>query len=165
MDGAEDLPGRRPEDWAESWTLDLSGAAGGRGAGARELAYPDEAPPPGDYWVHADRSTRGFAWLERQFAAEPEILEALVADVARPRATAFDKGMLVILRGANFNRGEDLEDMVSIRIWLEKGRLLTYCRRKVISVREVRDQVRAHKNACTPATVLIMPSGVTLRMR
>ena len=46
----------------------------------------------------------------------PEVVVASLMQVeTRPRATGFDKGAIVALRGMNLNPGHDDEDMVSCR--------------------------------------------------
>ena len=63
--------------------------------------------------------------------------DALLAEESRPRVTAFDDGLLISLRGVNLNPGADPEDMVSLRIWVDKSRVITTRRRKLLSVADL----------------------------
>jgi zinc transporter len=62
------------------------------------------------------------------------ICDALTEEDSRPRCTPFHEGLLLGLRGVNFNPGADPEDMVGIRIWFEEGRIISTRRRKLLSI-------------------------------
>jgi len=51
-------------------------------------------------------------------------------------------GLLVVLRGVNLNPGADPEDMVSIRLWLTPGRIVSTRRRRLLSVDDLREAIR-----------------------
>jgi len=57
----------------------------------------------------------------------------------RPRCTNFRQGLLVILRGVNLNPGADPEDMVALRLWIERDRMITVRARRLMAAQEVRD--------------------------
>jgi hypothetical protein len=46
-------------------------------------------------------------------------------------------GLLVVLRGINQNAGTNHEDMVSLRIWVERDHMISVRQRKVIAPRAV----------------------------
>ena len=48
-----------------------------------------------------------------------------------------DDGLLIVLRGINRNAGADPEDMVSLRIWIERDHMISVRQRQVIAAREV----------------------------
>lgn len=93
----------------------------------------------GTLWLHldvTDKPTR--RWLERSDFADHPIIDALLADETRPRSLVTDEGMLVVLRGVNTNPGEDPEDMVSIRLWIERNRIISTRRRKLLAITDIR---------------------------
>ncbi len=65
---------------------------------------------------------------------DPAILQALLADETRPRASEIDGGFLIILRGVNTEEGADVEDLVSIRLWIDGQRIISLQRKKVQAV-------------------------------
>ena len=69
------------------------------------------------------------------------VADAMVLANARPRASAIDGGLLVVLRGVNLNPGADPEDMVSVRLWPEADRVITVSPRLVTAVDDVRHRV------------------------
>ena len=61
----------------------------------------------------------------------------VLAGETRPRTLVTSGGLLVVLRGVNTNPGEDPEDMVSVRLWLEPNRVITTRRRRLLSVIDI----------------------------
>jgi zinc transporter len=80
--------------------------------------------------------------------------DALLADESRPRVTEFDNGLLVALRGVNLNPGAEPEDMVSLRIWAEKNRIITTRRRKLLSVADIYSALEKGKGPRTSGEFL-----------
>lgn len=94
-------------------------------------------------WVHLDAThagTRG--WLETTIDyLDPLILDALLAGETRPRTIAYDKGVLLILRGVNLNENADPEDMVSLRMWIDPHRIITMQRRNLKAVQDIHQKI------------------------
>jgi len=107
-------------------------------------------------WVHLDRShpdTRG--WLEDQMAyLDPGVIDALLAEETRPRATAIGDGMLVILRGVNLNEDASPEDMVSIRLWVDRERIVSMRRRHVRAAEELGNLIKSGDGPTTSGAFL-----------
>lgn len=118
----------------------------GRG-GARELGRADlDEDAAGDAvrWFHFDfRPTETRRWLLGCSGIERSIAEALIDEDSRPRSIEHGHGLLVIFRGVNSNAGSQPEDMVSIRIWLEGNRIISTRRRRMASVRHIREDLMA----------------------
>ncbi len=94
-------------------------------------------------WIHLDASHPETApWLERETSSlDPFIVRVLLTDDSQPRMTQLDGGVLLILRGVNLNENADPEDMVSIRLWVEKHRIISVRRRKLKAVMDMRDRI------------------------
>jgi len=93
----------------------------------------------GVMWIHLDYSgADAIAWLNKKSRFDPIILEALIAEETRPRTFSHKKGLLAIFRGVNLNPGHDPEDMVSLRMWIEKDRIITLRRRRIMAVDDLR---------------------------
>lgn len=65
---------------------------------------------------------------------DPSILQALLADETRPRASEIDGGFLIILRGVNVDKSPDADELVSIRLWIDGQRVISLQRKKVQAV-------------------------------
>lgn len=96
-------------------------------------------------WVHLDANHKDTCtWLEAEISyLDPFVTEALLAEETRPRITQIDDGAIVILRGVNFNEGEDPEDMVSIRLFIDENRIISVQRRDVRAVNILESYLKA----------------------
>lgn len=120
------------------------------GAGTRLAA--DAAGPAGNgfVWRHIDgRDQRSCEWLRAQSGIPEPVSAALTSVETRPRVGLVGEGALVNLRGVNAAEDADPEDLVSIRIWVERGLLLTMIFRdtagiaameRAIGARRIRDE-------------------------
>ena len=73
---------------------------------------------------HIDNEELG-VWLRQQDSIENVAYESLTIGERRPRVLGSPRGLLVILRGVNKNRGADPSDMIAIRCWLEIDRVIS----------------------------------------
>ena len=97
-------------------------------------------------WKHLDFSEDANADWIRQESGIPELVTAAMLDAdTRPRTLVTDKGVLVILRGVNLNPGAELEDMISVRVWVEADRVISTSRRPLVSLSDIQAQVDAGK--------------------
>mgnify|MGYP001551131023 FL=1 len=93
-------------------------------------------------WKHLDLTTPESAnWIKQEAGLTDIVADALLDQESRPRSMQHEEGVLVILRGVNLNPGQQLEDMISIRVWLEEDRVISASRRRLNSVEEIRKAV------------------------
>jgi zinc transporter len=131
----------------------LDGKGGGQRVGWNEIQQLK--PSDGILWVHLNfTAPEAQRWMNEGSQLEGVVADALLAEESRPRVTAFDDGLLVALRGVNLNPGADPEDMVSLRIWAEKNRIITTCRRKLLSVADLRTAIEKGKGPRTSGEFL-----------
>ena len=96
----------------------------------------------GVLWVHLDvNDDASRLWLAEHGGLDSTIVESLLADETRPRSYSTDHGLLTVLRGVNTNPGEDPEDMVSVRLWIEPDRIISTRRRRLLSIVDTRDSL------------------------
>jgi zinc transporter len=114
----------------------------GRGGG-RALTWDQvEAWRAGDglLWIHLDREGEGVrAWLETHGGLESWVTDALLAEETRPRVTASGDALLIILRGVNLNPESDPDDMVSLRIFVDRHRVISTRKRMVRAIADIRE--------------------------
>ncbi len=98
-------------------------------------------------WTHLDANIPECKkWLTAEVDyLDNIIVEALVADETRPRILEYEQGTLLILRGVNLNDDAKPEDMVSIRLWVDKYRIISVCRRQLKAVADIGDKLLAGK--------------------
>ncbi|MED7788702.1 zinc transporter ZntB [Francisella sp. 19X1-34] len=78
-------------------------------------------------WTHLDaKKPQTKEWLNQELGSlDPFITDALLAEETRPRFIQINDGMLIILRGMNPNKDNNPEDMISIRLWIDKTRIIS----------------------------------------
>jgi zinc transporter len=109
--------------------------------GAREVEWPEIrawTPEAGVLWVHLNRTKEDAqTYIRHQAALDDIVVEALLAPDTRPRVVPEGPGLIVNLRGVNFNPGADPEDMISMRLWIQKRRIITTRARPLMATRDV----------------------------
>ncbi|MBV1913656.1 MAG: zinc transporter ZntB [Cycloclasticus sp.] len=111
-------------------------------------------------WVHLEAEhPQSRRLLEREFPyLDSLVIDALCADETRPRILEFDYGALLILRGVNLNPGAEPNDMVSIRLWVDKNYVISLRRRKLKAVLDIQARLKigkGPKNSGDFVTILI----------
>lgn len=136
---------------AQKINADGTGELVGGQALAKELEADNLA------WVHLDANhddTR--LWLEKELSyLDPFIVHALLEDETRPRVTQIGDGCLIILRGVNLNEGEDAEDMVSVRLFIDSHRIISLERRPVRAIKTIEKALACGKGPKNAAEFLV----------
>jgi zinc transporter len=115
-------------------------------------AWPAAAPGAGAAWrwLHCDRTAPSFAAWAAEHLPAP-VRAAILAAETRPRAEAIDGGILVTLRGINFNPGAESEDMVSVRLWATAEFVVTSRFRRIFAVDEILTEITSGAAPANPA--------------
>jgi zinc transporter len=93
-------------------------------------------------WFHLDFSEDSArAWLDTQSKLSELTIEMLVSEDTRPRITGADGGLVICLRAVNCNPGSDPDDMVSLRLWIGRNRVLSMRRRPVAAIDDIRSAI------------------------
>lgn len=123
-------------------------------------------PTDGTLWVHLDYTEQDATeWLYAESGIDDFIVESLVMEETRPRSLLHKNGMLLILRGVNMNPGEDPEDMVAIRLWLDADRIITMRHRRVMAIEDLRKAVETGDGPkSTGAFLEELSDGLVTRM-
>jgi zinc transporter len=93
-------------------------------------------------------------WLKDTAGLEPVVIEALTEYGTNPRMAHHSDGLLLILRGVNMNPGADVEDMVTLRIWIDPSRIITVFRRPVMAVQDLRKEIEEGFVPDSPSDIL-----------
>ncbi|MEO6597062.1 MAG: zinc transporter ZntB [Planctomycetota bacterium] len=79
----------------------------------------------------------------------------MLEEETRPRLVTHGDRLLLILRGVNLNPGAEPDDMISLRLWLEAGRVITLRHRRLLAVQDVRQQLAAGRGPRTTGDLLV----------
>lgn len=116
-------------------------------------------------WWHFDLNDPDLAdWLAIRLAEIPA--GALLQPETRPRCDPYEDGLILNLRGINLNEGQAADQMVSVRMWVAAGVVVTVRVRRVFALDDIRLLAVSHKAPATPAAFLIaLISRLTLRVQ
>ncbi len=116
------------------------------------------------HWVHLDAAhPDSRAWLETHTTLIPIAIDALLAEETRPRLATRGNNLLVTLRGINPDADQDLEDMISLRVWCDGTRLISTRLRSLQSTQDIRD---AFNEGVGPKTMIeILTLGIDLLLQ
>ena len=120
----------------------------------------------GSLWIHIDyKHEEAQQWFAEKSGLDPIVAEALLAEDTRPRCTPYPSGQLIILRGVNLNPGADPDDMISVRLWIEKSRIISIRHRKVMAIDDIRKAIAAGDGPITAGDFLTqLTKGLAYRI-
>ena len=120
----------------------------------------DWKPSHGALWVHLDHAAEDSRqWIRETSGLDQAVASILLARETRPRSLDLTLGFLVLLRGVNLNPGQQPEDMVSIRTWVEPNRIITLRHRKLMAVDDLRSKLHAGQGARDAPGLFAMLAG------
>ncbi|WP_306121162.1 zinc transporter ZntB [Roseovarius sp. MMSF_3359] len=129
-------------------------------AGAATAVHVGQGPhlldmhAPGYVWLHVDVAQEGArGWLE-EAGLDPLVLRALLAPETRPRCTVHGDGVLMNLRGVNLNPGDEVEDMISLRMWITEKLVMSVQLRQLRAVADVMAGFERGQGAEHPAELV-----------
>ncbi len=131
---------------------------------AKPCTLDDPPIKDGWRWLHLELGDDALApWLVGEVPAS--VATALLLPETRPRFDEIADGALLNLRGVNLNEGADPEDMVALRVWATKDRVLTLRRRRIMAMDDLRQQADAGRAPETPAAFLAeVAEALTVRI-
>jgi len=98
-------------------------------------------------WLHLDYSESDCAETLKAQNLPGNIVDSLVRSTTRPRTIAEGNCFAVFLRAVNLNAGDDPDDMISLRAWIEDNRLITVRQRRLFSIQDIRKEMENGKGA------------------
>ena len=93
------------------------------------------------HWIHLNRTAEETSqWLCDTVNMPTIISNALLVDETRPGIKEFSDGHVINLRGVNLNPNASDEDMVAIRLWVTKDKIISLRRYKLMAVQDLREK-------------------------
>jgi len=136
-----------------SYVLDAKGGISAMGADTSR----DISGEGATLWAHLDYSEDDVRnWLYEESGLDQTVCDALLAEETRPRHFLHGEGIMLSMRGVNFNPGSDPEDMVSVRVWIEPGRIISMRQRRVRSVEDLAEALESGRGPCDPGDFIAM---------
>jgi zinc transporter len=143
-------------DPQELYAVILDGRGGGRRLETWE-AIRSWTPADGVLWMNADyHAPEAVAWLAEHSKIDPLMRESLTDVDPRPRATVHSGDDLIcVIRGINVNQGAQPEDMVSIRMYIERERVVMLRHRASRSLKRIADDLERGKGPRDAAELVV----------
>lgn len=134
----------------------LDGRGSGRQITRSELPLLDLKPEE-SLWLHWDRGVpEAQSWLRETSGLNEFTCDLLLEEATRPRLVDLGaERMLVFLRGVNLNPGAMPEDMVSLRVFAEAGRVISMRLRPLKAVADLREDLAAGKGPKNASEVVL----------
>ncbi|QOL25638.1 zinc transporter ZntB [Thalassotalea sp. LPB0316] len=96
-------------------------------------------------WYHLHSDHESSFELMKSLSLPLVAIEGLMAQETRPKLLELEDGILIYLRAINLNHQADHDDMVSLRIWISEGRVVTTTK-KGRALRSIEEVVAATKS-------------------
>ena len=122
------------------------------------------AEPEGAFsyqWVHFQGELDALKGALKHHELDELTQAALTAEETRPRCSPHAGGAIIVLRGVNLNEGAEPEDMISLRIWVTKERIVT-C--GIRSLKALSDVVEMVETVRAPKSSAEMVAALALRL-
>lgn len=117
-------------------------------------------------WLHFDYShAQAIDWLTNKSKIDSLAIDALLTEETRPRTTLLNDSVLLALRGINLNPNAHPEDMVSIRLFINKNLIISTKKRDLLSVEDILEYFNQGIGPKTSSEFLIeLTNRLTSRM-
>lgn len=113
-------------------------------------------PEQGCLWLHFNyEAASSRRWLDQHSGLIDVAVNGLVMEETRPRTVTRGDNLLMALRGVNLNPGSDPEDMVSLRLWCNGHKVISTCRRPLLSTLDVLQRLDDGAGPANAAELLV----------
>lgn len=93
-------------------------------------------------WMHIDgRDAAEMRWLDEDHGLPETAKINLIAAETRPRCQPLNDGVIINLRGPRQTADEEGDELVSIRIWAERGRIVSVTLRQMAGLDDLRKRM------------------------
>jgi zinc transporter len=107
-------------------------------------------------WVHLNRKApEARRWVMEESGFDALVRLALLAEETRPRCERFADGVIVNLRGINFNPGADPADMVAVRLWVDSQVVVSVRGRRLMGIDDIRAGIAAGDGPKNPGDLIV----------
>lgn len=139
---------------AEALVLDGQGSAR---RVSRDEIDSLQLQPAETLWLHWDRShPEAQRWLREHSGLNEFVCNLLLEEGTRPRIVQPDKQQLLLfLRGVNLNPGAEPEDMISLRVFADKQRVISLRLRRLQARAELSAELDASKGALSSSDLVL----------
>ncbi|WP_053980755.1 zinc transporter ZntB [Marinagarivorans algicola] len=111
-------------------------------------------------WLHFDiRNARARQWLSEHSGLSETAVHTLLSEETRPHVWREDDSLIMALRSINFHPNAEPEDMVAVRAYADKHKMITARRRSLTSLRDLAGSMADGVGPASIAHMLIHLTG------
>ena len=120
----------------------------------------------GKLWIHIDEDNpESVNWLMNESGLDELVIENLLDEETQPRFFTLPTGTFVVLRDVNLNRNADVEDMIAVRFWIEKNRMISLSHRRQPAIEKLLASFSKGGAPLTPVGVFVrLSESITLNI-
>lgn len=108
-------------------------------------------------WIHLESlDEENIAWLETESNIPKDILESFITEDSRARLTIFPEGIFIVLKALNYDPGHDIDEMASIRLWIDDNKLISSRVHRTGTFEYIEDRIRHNKSPKSIGEIIIM---------
>lgn len=123
---------------------------------------PAKIPAAELVWLHIDgRDTPKVEWLAKTSGLSSTVFTALTATETRPRSHMMNKGAIINLRGLATSVTDENDRLASIRLWVEKARVISVSFRPIAGMGDVRNIMQTGRITDPGDLVVAIASALT----
>ncbi len=127
----------------------------GKGSALPHEGLMNKHVDEGYIWIHMHGPAEATKkWLTDDRTVDSVATRVLLSNDARPRTIAHENNILINLRGVNLNPGSKPEDMIGIRFFVEKDRIISIERRPLRATSDIAQKIKSQKTSLTPGGFL-----------
>lgn len=113
--------------------------------------YTKRPQKDGFVWLHFDRNDpETEVFFDADDTVDITATRNLLAEDSRPRTILHEGEILLNLRGVNLNPGSDAEDMIGIRFFVQKDRVISIEKRPLKATTDIAERLTNRSAALTP---------------
>ena len=120
----------------------------------------------GKLWIHLDEENpESVKWLISDSGLDELVVENLLDEETQPRFFTLPTGTFIVLRDVNLNRNADVEDMIAVRFWIEKNRMISISHRRQPAIEHLLESFLNGNAPLTPVGAFIrLAESITLNI-
>ncbi len=133
------------------FAFDIPGEGAPMAVPGTELSGGLPVRDSGVLWVHLNRTYEpARRWVRKVLTLDSNAVEALLEDDARPTWADYPEGLLVVLSDVRYGLGGEAIEMGTLRLWLDRHRLISLRRKPMSAVKRLKHEVERGQAPRTP---------------
>ncbi|MDR2901852.1 MAG: hypothetical protein LBU87_01920 [Lactobacillales bacterium] len=115
--------------------------------------------PKAKLWIHLDYQKEKSHDFVRHLNLGKSITNDLLDPETSPHYFLGKTGLMVIMRGVNMQKNAEIDDMISLRIWIDAKRIITLSHRHIAALDDITHAIKKGKGPKSPMDCFLTIAG------